>query len=119
MRRTPLARTPFRSTPRDPALSKSGKPRVRKHNDLIPLKVRTEVKERSGGRCEHCGDTAVHMHHRKMRSQGGRHEAVNLLHLCLKDHDYFHAHPEMAYKVGALVKSYDEPAEFLFWGWEA
>lgn len=80
----------------------------------VPPKVRAEVEERSGGRCEmptlavRCPMRATHMHHRKMRSQGGDHSAANLLHLCGFHHDYIHAHPAESYANGWLVRSWDE-----------
>jgi hypothetical protein len=41
------------------------------------------VAERSKGLCEGCGrKPAAEMHHRLYRSQGGRDEITNLLHLC-------------------------------------
>lgn len=78
----------------------------------IPLHIRREVAERSGGLCElGCGRRAVHTHHRKLRSQGGRHEPANLLHLCLTHHDEAHANPERAYALGWLVRASFDPAD--------
>lgn len=57
--------------------------------------VRAEVLKRAENRCERCGVSsrevgALHLHHRKMRSQGGTHEAANLNALCLTCHDEIH-----------------------------
>lgn len=65
----------------------------------IPEKVRREVEERSGGRCEcihndgcRCAKPAVSMHHLKFRSRLGKHTAENLLHACLLDDNVIHRH---------------------------
>lgn len=77
----------------------------------IPLSIRQQVWARSGGLCEcGCGQRAIHIHHRKLRSQGGRHELPNLLHLSGACHDRAHANPERAYDLGLLVRSTDNPA---------
>lgn len=74
----------------------------------IPPKVRDEVRARSNDRCEICGYSAMHMHHRKMRSQGGRHAADNLLHVCRECHDLIHRNPTYSYEKGWLIPSWQE-----------
>ena len=69
------------------------------------------VRSRSGGICEAghdevCERQAVHVHHRKLRSQGGSHQAVNLLDLCGPCHDWIHAHPDEAVERGWLLRSW-------------
>lgn len=113
LKRTELRRkTPFRSTAsrvRDLALPKHGRSRIAK---TIPVKVRQEVADRSGFVCElGCGTRAVHMHHRRMRSQQGRHEAVNLIHTCSAHHVAIHANPARSYALGWLVRSGFDPAD--------
>lgn len=77
----------------------------------VPLKVRRQVWERSGYKCEACGlDRAVHVHHRKLRSQGGENSADNLLHVSFRCHDRIHANPEESYVRGLLVKRGGIPA---------
>lgn len=70
------------------------------------------VKRRSGGRCEAqvvCGGRrAVHMHHR--RRAGRLDFDANLLHLCLKCHEWIHANPAESYLGGLLVHSWADPA---------
>lgn len=78
----------------------------------IPVKTRHAIWERSGGLCElGCGKAAVTIHHRKLRSQGGRHDPENLLHLCLAHHDEIHMHPEKSYALGWMVRSSFDPAD--------
>lgn len=77
----------------------------------VPLRIRRQVSDRSGGLCElGCGRVAVHTHHRLMRSQGGGHELANLLHLCAGHHIDTHAHPERSYRLGWLVRRGNDPA---------
>lgn len=54
--------------------------------------------------------TALHKHHRKRRSQGGDDSYGNLLELAPEVHELVHRNPEVAYKHGLLVHSYDDPA---------
>lgn len=81
---------------------------------MIPAKVKRAVEARSGGVCEGCGQRpAVEMHHRKFRSRGGKHEVVNLLHLCgWGNHSGCHgvAHDgDRGVALGWAVNSWDEP----------
>ena len=67
---------------------------------LTPLLV-----ARSRGICEICGSgVAIHRHHRLRRSQGGRNELANLLHLCRLCHDTVHAYPAVSYERGWLLR---------------
>jgi hypothetical protein len=80
--------------------------------DHLPLKVRKQVWARSDHGCElGCGRPANHIHHRKLRSQGRRHELPNLLHLCTPCHIHAHANPELGYANGWLVHSWENPAD--------
>ena len=101
MRRTPLKRkTPLRGY---------GDTKRRRAPDDIPPWVREAVDRRSGGRCEYdlggrCRDPARQMHHKLMRSQGGKHFVENLLHVCVHHHRWIHDHPAMAYELGYLIR---------------
>lgn len=59
--------------------------------------------------CVLCGRPAAHTHHRKLRSQGGTDDPVNLIRLCLACHNVVHDHPAESYEKGWLVHSWDEP----------
>ncbi len=78
----------------------------------IPLSIRKQVWARSGYNCEcGCGRLASMIHHRRLRSQGGRHELANLLHLNYLCHADIHANPERSYALGMLVHSWADPAD--------
>jgi hypothetical protein len=80
-----------------------------------PLSVRDKVHARSGGRCEiahpGCTGKATQIHHRLMRSQGGRHAVTNLLDLCAVGHRYVHDNPALSYERGWLLRRHplEEP----------
>jgi 5-methylcytosine-specific restriction endonuclease McrA len=76
----------------------------------IPTTVRDAVTRRSGGKCEaaviaNCRRKGGHLHHKLMRSQGGKHTEGNLVDVCEPCHMYIHAHPNWAYENGWLVRS--------------
>lgn len=74
-------------------------------------KTSLRVKERSGGVCEACGmDRGEHVHHRKLRSQGGDNQQTNLIYVSAACHDRIHMNPKDSYELGLLVHSYDDPA---------
>lgn len=91
MKRSPLAR----------GTSKLSRTRIRrdgKRGAADPealAAVRPVVLARACHRCERCGLPervvgALHMHHRLRRSQGGTHEASNLVALCRGCHGEIH-----------------------------
>lgn len=53
----------------------------------------------------------IHAHHRKRRSQGGDDSPVNVILIPDELHEWIHAHPEKAYELGLLVRSFDDPAD--------
>ena len=85
---------------------------ARRHRKLSPpelIRAKREVRQRAGGRCEAmtpvCSCRHEHTHHRRLRSQGGGHDAANLLAVCRPCHDYIHAHPLESYVEGWMVRS--------------
>lgn len=87
-------------------------PKVKKRGqrggkNRIPPAVRSAVQRRSLGRCElrlrGCMGNALHMHHRKRRSQGGQNTPGNLLHLCPHCHGWVHNNVEYAKQRGWLA----------------
>jgi hypothetical protein len=74
-------------------------------------KAVTEVRRRSGDRCEArtplCTGTGQQTHHRLKRSQGGNADPAILLRICnLCDH-YIETHPAIAYERGWLIRSWE------------
>jgi len=74
--------------------------------------ARPLVRQRSKGVCEaqvspDCTRTATHVHHRKMRSQGGSNALVNLLDTCSSCHSTIHGKPADSYRSGLLVRSWE------------
>lgn len=89
----------------------SPKRAVQNRSPGIPARVRSEVRERAGGYCEVCTRPGpTHIHHRKLRSQGGKHEVANLLHIHTICHHEIHAYPARAYDRGWLVHGWNDPA---------
>jgi hypothetical protein len=68
-------------------------------------KCRAIVKERSHGICEICGAArGLQMHHRRNRSQRGRWEPQNILHLCVECHHSVTVHPKWATEMGWSIQ---------------
>lgn len=80
--------------------------------------VRETVLKRDRWCCLRCGKVVVgrakSIHHRKLRSQGGRHDPENLITLCgtgtLGCHGWVHSHVAESLASGWLVLSTDDPA---------
>jgi hypothetical protein len=100
MRRTPLKRTRTRVAGRS--------------RNPMPPSVAEAVTTRAAGACEACrfalGEKG-HLHHRKLRSQGGKHTVENLIHVHDRCHVEIHARPELAYSLGLMVRSWLDPAD--------
>jgi hypothetical protein len=73
-------------------------------------RIQTEVLARSGGWCEantaacpvgrHIGEQ---FHHRRLRSQGGKDTAENLVFICAAAHDWVHKNPAEAHERGLIL----------------
>ena len=88
----------------------------------IPAKIRRLVFTRSGGSCDCCGVTlrweAWECHHRRLRSQGGKNEAANLIALCGEcHHGRVHGKPKWARDHGFIVPSFADPNVVPVWRW--
>lgn len=112
-RRAPMARTSIKRSAPMPAhdrhLTGKAKPK-RPATDQVPEAVRTQVRYRSGGRCEAsiadvCTGRAEHQHHVVTRGRGGQHTAQNLLDVCGACHRHVHAHPVWATEHGFLARN--------------
>ena len=82
-----------------------------------PRSVIDAVDKRDEWSCVRCGVSlyATHgsRHHRKLRSQGGKHASDNLVLLCGSGttgcHGWAHAHPVAARHAGLIVSAYADP----------
>jgi hypothetical protein len=92
--------------------------RRRRSADPLPAVLRAAVFVRSAGLCDLCGrplPRVWHCHHRKLRSQGGRHEAENLLALHDACHRRVHARPAWARRCGYIVARNVDPSARPVW----
>ena len=86
---------------------------------MIDSAVVDLVKARAAGYCETCGGPALEsmaLHHRKLKSRGGKDEIANLIAVHHKCHnlgtDSIHLNPEVATVKGWMVPSWADPAEY-------
>lgn len=87
----------------------------KKAKNRVPKDVAKFVKERSEGRCEAmnrstCTGFGEHLHHRQLRSQGGKHTIPNLVDVCAPCHSWFHREVAEAVTQGWIVRSTHDPA---------
>jgi len=83
-------------------------------------KLREKLLERCKGYCELCGGSLGDnwaLHHRKLKSRGGKDEIANIVALHHKCHnlgtDSVHLNPARAKETGFMVSSWDDPV--LIW----
>ncbi len=83
-------------------------------------KLREALFIRSNGYCERCGGVLPEswaVHHRRLRSQGGKDELSNLVALHHECHnlgtDSVHLNPKKAIETGFIVPSWDTPEDVL------
>lgn len=83
----------------------------------IPKRVRDIVIEREDHCCIRCGQWAEggSLHHRRLRSAGGKHTVENLVLIhgsgVTGCHGWCHANPLDALAEGLIVRGYHDPAE--------
>lgn len=84
----------------------------------IKKEIVEKVIERAGGYCEVCGKVAtpsMALHHRKLKSRGGKDSVSNLIwihHECHNlDTNSIHNRPALAEQKGWMVGSWQEPHE--------
>lgn len=101
MKRTALKRrTRLRQTPKGPARAV-----------LALVKSTTDVCQFAAS--PDCTGRADHLHHRKLRKQGGDNSPANLWWCCLACHSFVHLNPALSYSKGWLVHPWDDPSEVL------
>lgn len=79
-------------------------------------RIAEAVLERAGGYCEKCGGVlgeSYNLHHRKLKSRGGKDQVSNLIAVhnsCHIQHkDSIHDNPETAERMGFMCPSWVEP----------
>lgn len=84
----------------------------------IPAPIRAKVLDRDGNRCARCAGWSpdgMNLHHRQLRSQGGKNVISNLISLCGSGttgcHGWAHANVADARAIGLIVPSWADPAE--------
>lgn len=86
--------------------------KVRAYQDDLDA-VRPTIERRSQGWCEvrlpGCAGRAAHVHHRKLRKQGGDNSPANLLAACQICHHLAHSYPLASYEAGFLVRATSDP----------
>lgn len=88
----------------------------RKKKNRVPKEIAQIVVDRADGMCEimsretGCNGRAEQLHHRQLRSQGGKHDVENMIHICEPCHHWAHMHPAVAYTKGWIVKSTKNPS---------
>lgn len=79
--------------------------------DFTPA-VRAKVLTRDLNRCARCGryqPEGGHLHHRKLRSQGGLGVIENAILLCPLDHHWVHSHVAASRAIGLIVPGWADP----------
>jgi hypothetical protein len=86
---------------------------------MIDSKIVALVEERASWYCEVCGKVATEsmaLHHRKLKSRGGKDSASNLIRVHHSCHNMstgsIHANPAWAEDKGFMVPSWQEPHEY-------
>jgi 5-methylcytosine-specific restriction endonuclease McrA len=101
MKRTSLKPTPMKRVSAQP-----------NEYELEFRKMKPIVRKRSKYQCEAKTDVCIgggqHVHHRKLRSQGGTNSEANLIDVCMPCHEWIHAHPALSYQRGWLLHGHDE-----------
>jgi len=84
----------------------------------VDKKIAEAVLNRAGNYCEKCGKVGEDfaLHHRKLKSRGGKDSVANLMAVHHSCHnmgtDSIHANPAYATKMGWMVPSWADPADF-------
>ena len=72
------------------------------------------VLDRAKGYCEKCGKSAdLALHHRQLKSRGGKDEVVNLVAVCHPCHNLatnsIHLNPKKSTETGWIISAYQNP----------
>ena len=84
-------------------------------------KIVSVVEDRAAGYCEVCGypaQSSMALHHRKLKSRGGKDTPSNLIRVHHGCHnlrtDSIHLNPKKAEQLGHMVPSWKDPTEWPF-----
>ena len=87
----------------------------------MKAQIAEAVIERAGGYCETCGGSAqvsMALHHRKLKSRGGKDSVSNLIWVHHSCHnlgtDSIHLKPALAQSKGWIVPSWADPEKYPF-----
>ena len=86
---------------------------------LLDKKIAETVLGRAKGYCERCGVPShdLALHHRKLKSRGGKDEVANLVAVCHKCHNLgtesIHLNPKKATDKGWMVSAYQDPSDVV------
>ena len=88
-----------------------------KSTALLDKQIAETVLARARGFCERCGVPShdLALHHRKLKSRGGKDEVANLVAVCHKCHNLgthsIHLRPKEATEKGWMVSAYQNPED--------
>jgi 5-methylcytosine-specific restriction endonuclease McrA len=76
--------------------------------------IANTVLKRANGFCEHCGRSGdLTLHHRKLKSRGGKDSVSNLIAVLHECHLYdIHANPKRAEEMGWMIPSWGNAEEY-------
>lgn len=98
---TPLKRSPIKRSTKQ--LARTAMPRKQRNDKSdFPLSVRQAVMLRVLCEFPACGAKIQHVHHIKLRSQGGKGTLDNAAGLCRFHHAWVHDHPAEAHQMGLM-----------------
>ena len=90
-----------------------------KSTALLDKQIAETVLARAKGFCERCGVPSydLALHHRKLKSRGGKDEVANLVAVCHQCHNLgtysIHLRPKEATEKGWMVSAYQNPEDVL------
>ena len=78
------------------------------------------IRSRDNDRCVRCGTAdSLHVHHRRLRSQGGADTWANQITLCTRCHNWAHHNVRLAHDDGLILWAGESPEDtrVKHWSW--